>query len=165
MPSSAGDARAVVYLDVDGAVSALSGTHGFGDGTPLDLYGDVLTVSAGLGTRLRALDAELRWLTTWGVDADRIGAAMGLPPLLVAEEPPMDASAGGPWKFVAVRAQVERERRPFVWVDDEAIPDDADGWLASLDVPGLLVRPDPDLGLSPADLYAVDAFLASLTLP
>lgn len=62
------DALPVVYLDVDGALSALSGVHGFGDGPPLDRYGDVLTVSDRLGTRLRALDAELRWLTTWGAD-------------------------------------------------------------------------------------------------
>lgn len=163
MPSPA--ARTVVYLDVDGAVSALSGAHGFGDGRRLDLYGDVLTVSARLGTRLRALDAELRWLTTWGVDADEIGAAIGLPPLTVAAEPPFHASAAGPWKLATVRAQVGDERRPFVWIDDEAIPAEAEEWLASVDVPGLLVRPDPDGGLTPADLDAVDAFLASLTAP
>ena len=79
-----------------------------------------------------------------------------------AAEPPMDATAGGPWKFAAVRAQVGHERRPFVWVDDEAIPDAADEWLRSIDVPGLLVRPDPDLGLTPADLDAVEAFVAAL---
>ena len=106
--------RPVVYLDVDGAVSALSPTHGFGDGLPFDLFGDELILSERLGARLGALDAELRWLTTWGGDANLIAAAMDLPDLPVAGLPPMDATAGGPWKFEVVQSQVALERRPFV---------------------------------------------------
>lgn len=151
--------RPVVYLDVDGAVSALSPTHGFGDGLPFELFGDELILSERLGARLGALDAELRWLTTWGADANLIAAAMGLPDLPVAGLPPMDATAGGPWKFEVVQAQVDLERRPFAWIDDEAIPLEAEAWAASIGVPCLLIEPDPDRGLTPAGLDAVEAFV------
>ena len=152
--------RPVVYLDVDGAVSALSPTHGFGDGLPFELFGDELILSDRLGARLGALDADLRWLTTWGADANLIGAAMKLPDLPVAGLPPLDATAGGPWKFDVVRAQVEVERRPFAWIDDEAIPAITAAWAESMGVPCLLVEPDPERGLTPAELDAVEAFLA-----
>lgn len=151
--------RPVVYLDVDGAVSALSPTHGFGDGLPFELFGDELILSERLGARLGALDADLRWLTTWGADANLIGAAMDLTDLPVAGLPPMDATAGGPWKFDVVRGQVTLERRPFVWIDDEAIPPDASDWAHSIGVPCLLIEPDPDRGLTPADIDAVEAFI------
>lgn len=151
--------NAVVYLDVDGVVSALSPTHGFGDGMPFELFGDELILSSRLGDRLRALDAGLRWLTTWGPDANLIAAAMDLPDLPVAGLPPMDATAGGPWKFDVVRAQVEIERRPFVWIDDEAIPDGTAAWAESMDVPYLLVEPDPERGLTPTEVDAVEAFI------
>ena len=151
--------RPVVYLDVDGVVSALAPTHGFGDGAPFELFGDELTLSERLGDRLRCLDAELRWLTTWGAEANPIGAAMDLPDLPVAGLAPMDATAGGPWKFEVVRAQVELERRPFVWIEDEAIPPEAEPWAAEIGVPCLLTEPDPDRGLTPAELDAVEAFV------
>ena len=151
--------RPVLYLDVDGAVSALSPAHGFGDGLAFDLFGDELVLSERLGAHLGALDADLRWLTTWGADANLIAAAMDLPDLPVAGLPPMDAAAGGPWKFEVVRGQVDLERRPFVWIDDEAIPLETEAWAASIGVPCLLIEPDPDRGLTPADLDAVEAFI------
>jgi hypothetical protein len=150
----------VIYLDVDGAISALSSTHGFGDGRTFRLDGFRLTLSQRLGIRLRSLDAEIRWLTTWAEQANEVGARMGLPTLPLAAPPPAGATSSGPWKLDIVRKQVEEERRPFVWIDDDAIGRQAEAWASSCGVPSLLLRPKPHRGLTPADLDAIEHFIA-----
>lgn len=57
-------------------------------------------------------------------------------------------------KFLAVRRSVERDPRPFVWIDDD-IDFFLDGavtpceWAAGLSMPHLLIAPDCDSGLLP----------------
>jgi len=152
--------RVVVYLDVDGVISALSSKHAFRDARQYTVDGFQLTLSRALGTRLRGLDAELRWLTTWAEEANRVGALIGLPALDVAAHPPPGATASGPWKWEALRQVVELEGRPFVWVDDDAIGPDADAWAAQSPGQALLIRPRGNRGLSPAELDEIEEFIA-----
>ena len=84
-----------MYLDVDG-VSALSSRHAVHDARRYIVDGLQLTLSRTLGTRLKQLDAELRWLTTWAEEANHVGALIGLPALAVAAAPPPGATASGP---------------------------------------------------------------------
>lgn len=154
--------RVVVYLDVDGVLNALSTTHAFGDGVAHRVEGFELLLSPRQGRRLATLDAEVRWLTTWGRDAARVGALIGLGTLAVAAEPPDAVTSSGPWKLDCVRQQVSAEGRPFVWIDDNAIGRTARRWAETVGVPHLLVTPDPLIGLRPEELDAVERFVADV---
>jgi hypothetical protein len=157
-----GDARrdrVVLFLDIDGALSALSARHGFKDGRRRMVDGYQLNVSRQLGERIRRLDVEVRWLTTWGEQANEVGKLIGLPPYAVAALPPSGASSAGSWKLDAVRSHIAREPRPFIWVDDEAIDEHAEAWAADCGTRSLLVRPKPNRGLEPADLDQMERFI------
>ena len=112
--------RPVVYLDVDGVLNAIGGHHAFGDSTGAVVEGFTLTLSPALGGRLNRWNAEIRWLTTWGHRANAVGRLIGLPHRAVAAVPPAGADAAGTWKLDAVRHEIERTPRPFVWIDDTA---------------------------------------------
>jgi hypothetical protein len=65
---------------------------------------------------------------------------------------------------MAVRRSVERDPRPFVWLDDDIdfFQDEAvtpREWAASLSTPSLLIAPDSDAGLQPHQLDAVEEFV------
>lgn len=150
--------RAYLFLDVDGVVSALSSRHGFGDGRRHRVDGFDLTLSKSLGLRLRALDVDVLWLTTWGEQANDIGRLIGLPEYPIAGSPPNGATSSGPWKLDLVRERVQGERRPFVWADDDAIGPEAEVWAGGIDVPNLLIKPRSNRGLTPADVDAVEVF-------
>jgi len=110
------------------------------------------------------LDVELRWATSWAHSADRcVGRHLGFPPLPVACTPNgAFSSCEGP----ALRAQVEAERRPFVWVDDRAITPEWTAWAGSAAADGaanLLVRPDSASGLTPDDVERIARWLAQTT--
>src|SRR5664280_1665983 len=62
---------------------------------------------------------------------------------------------------LATGRQVAAERRPFVWVDDEAIAEDDFAWAERLAVPSLFVRPDPTEGLTPEQLTTIEEFVTS----
>lgn len=161
--AGAGD-RVIVFLDVDGVVSALSSRLGFGDGRRTTIDGYDLTLSRRLGARLRQLDADVRWLTTWGQQANSVGARIGLSALPMAGSPPSGATSSGPWKLDIVRAVIGRERRAFVWVDDDAIGRDAEVWLENCPVRGIFLRPKANRGLTPPDLEAIEAFIAEVAV-
>lgn len=152
----------MLYLDVDGVLNALSNVHAFDDAEPHAIAGYQLLLSAEQGRRLAALDADIRWLTTWGRDAYLVGERIGLPSLPVAADPPDAVTSSGPWKYEAVRRQVEDERRPFVWIDDNAISRPARAWAERLDLAHLLIAPDPLRGVGPDDLGRVEGFIAAL---
>lgn len=152
----------MVYLDVDGVLSALSSRHAFRDGRRYVVDGFQLTLSRALGTRLKALDADLRWLTTWAEEANQVGALIGLPALAVAAIPPPGATASGPWKWEALRQVVEKEDRPFVWVDDDAINVEAETWAAQFPRQALLIKPRGNRGLSPDELDVIEQFIARI---
>jgi len=99
---------------------------------------------------------EVRWLTTWGHDANAgLRDLLGLPVFPVAGEP-QRASAW--WKLpCALRAAAEC--RPMIWTDDDlGYSATAQRWAAELGI--LAIAPDPSAGLTPADFECIRAFCA-----
>jgi hypothetical protein len=172
--------RPHLFLDVDGVLNAFelglsSGTEMFDDfdvhevefefeaGYPRTF---IVCLSPTMGARIAQLAVDIHWVTTWEHRADSAiaplcGLPRGLPvlsPLDEAEEWDLD------WKFLAVRRSVERDPRPFVWIDDDIDyfqdgPVTAREWAASLSLPSLLIAPGGETGLLPQQLDAVEDFV------
>ena len=126
----------------------------------------IVCLSPTMGGRLAQLAADIHWATTWEHRADSAiaplcGLPRGLPvlsPLDEVQEWDLD------WKFLAVRRMVERDPRPFVWIDDDIdyFRDDrvtAREWAESISLPNLLIAPDAETGLLPRQLQAVEDFV------
>ncbi len=184
----------VVLLDVDGVLNALGPAD---DGWPDWQRGSATAMgrswpirwSPSVVTAVLAwrASADVRWLTTWGSDANQgLHALLGLPPLPVAGTPDgpgepdprapadedgptsladvtpaaPDALTGRWWKFDVVRELLRREPgRRLVWLDDDlAVDEEVRSWTrAHSDC--LLIAPDPRQGLLPAHLAAVERFV------
>ncbi len=165
------DGRAVWLLDVDGVLNAYRPGWGHPprSGFARAMGGSFrITWSAAMVARLRTIAdsglVEVRWATTWVSWIGEIEALLDLPPW----PPAFERAAGSPslpaplLKLAAALDVVEREERPLVWTDDDAIPESG-GALSRLQrgrSPALLIRPDPAEGLQPRDLDAVEAFLS-----
>lgn len=104
---------------------------------------------------------EVRWCTTWSDEANTIFApAFGFPQLLVGAKPPKDTGRFDDynWKSNAARGVLNSGRR-LVWTDDDAIPSWFDEEVASYSQGHLLVRPNPEVGLTLANCEAIEKFL------
>jgi hypothetical protein len=170
-----------LFLDVDGVLNAFDflpgrdfpGFHDFDvhqvafeeDGHGARIF--LVCLSATMGARIAGLAADISWATTWEGRADsHIAPLCGLPrglPVLNKPRNPVDPWGG--WKFHEVRRAVERDPRPFVWVDDDIESfrfeaKTARHWAASLSIPNLLIAPNPSTGLLPEQLNLIEAFLA-----
>jgi hypothetical protein len=181
----------LLLLDVDGVLNAVAwgsdrGTWGdwrrgtaVADGRSWPIQWSPSVVDAVLRWQAQA---DVRWLTTWGHDANRgLRELLGLPELPVAgtyDEPAgdpdpglagthaavtpaaRDALTGRWWKFDVVRRLLrETPGRPLVWIDDDlAGQQDLRRWVQEATA-ALLVAPPPRVGLRPQDLAEVDAFL------
>jgi hypothetical protein len=139
-------------------------------------------------TRLhRTGTVEVRWLTTWGDDANGdLRTLLDLPELKVAGRrqhtgvrgwqrfggaatthaevagaAARDELTGRWWKFDVVRAVLAAEPdRPLVWTDDDlASFAGARTWLHD-HADALLVAPDPEVGLTSRQLRAIEEFCA-----
>lgn len=104
-----------------------------------------------------ALGHDIRWATTWQNDANTfVAPAFGLPQF------PVGARALGLsdyyYKERAALLAID-EGRPLVWTDDDAMRLIVKEEIRNSGVPHLLIEPDPTVGLTPADLDAIDAFL------
>jgi hypothetical protein len=116
--------------------------------------------------RIRALHvegrAEVRWCTTWCLDADELEHLWGLPELerALTADPMPRGSACWPLKLAAARAVLDDGRR-LIWTDDDALPKpgpERDELTAN--GLALLIAPRPHRGLTPADLDRIEAFAA-----
>lgn len=163
-------ARPLILLDVDGPLNPFAGTEearvGFVEHRirlsrwnkrkVLRLWLNPTHGPELLGLAERT-GAQLAWATTWGHRANTvIGPVIGLPVLRVVE---LDDS-GGRWKFPAVERFAAG--RPLVWLDDDfdLYPVERDAFLARrVGVATDLRRIDPRVGLTAADLAAVEAWL------
>ncbi|MGQ0842570.1 MAG: HAD domain-containing protein [Sporichthyaceae bacterium] len=177
-------------LDVDGVLNAVTGTpdrqvwddwqsgSAVADGVPWPIW-----FSPTVQRTVRRLHeeglAEVRWLTTWGDNANgELRQLLDLPALRVvgahlAAPAPVDTfetshgeavaartAAGEWWKLQALRELWEREgERPLVWTDDDLARFPAAGAWAERHVPArLLLAPRRNLGLTPRLLAEVERF-------
>lgn len=105
---------------------------------------------------------ELRWCTTWCLDADVLEELWDLPRLersLTADPMPRGADCW-PLKLAAAQGVLADGRR-LIWTDDDALPKPGPvrdellaGGLA------LLLAPKPHRGLRPEDLDRIESFAA-----
>ncbi|MFH9348702.1 HAD domain-containing protein [Kitasatospora sp. NPDC017646] len=165
-----GSGLPLLFLDVDGPLIPFGApppggypTHpgpGAGpSGNPL-----VARVDPALGRRLLGLPCALVWATTWLADAnDCLAPRLGLPQLPHVDWPVADEVEGGSQLHWKTRTLVDwAAGRPFAWVDDEITP--ADRHWIDAHSPGraLLHRVDPRVGLTEADLTALDTWLRTV---
>jgi hypothetical protein len=123
---------------------------------------------------------EVRWLTTWGAQANgELRELMGLPELAVAGEPPhlaedhgadshgeavaiekADDGKVGWWKLEAVqRILADEPERPVIWTDDDLGGErDAVTWVERNVAQRLLLSPRPNTGLTPRQLRAIRSY-------
>lgn len=181
--------RPLVLLDVDGVLNALrdgdawpdwESGHAVAEGHSFLIRWSPTVVSR---VRRWTEPADVRWLTTWGHDANAsLRHLVDLPELPVAgtyddhddRVPPgadshAEAAPAAPdpltgqwWKFDVVRRLVRAEPgRPLVWLDDDlAVARPMATWVRENVAASLLVAPDPASGLTREQLDAVEAFLA-----
>jgi hypothetical protein len=105
--------------------------------------------------------AEVRWLTTWGHEANaQLAESFGFPHFQVVGVPPTWGETQGWWKFPLAVAATALARR-VVWADDD-LPrsPEALAWAQST-FTVLPLTPEPFLGLTPADLEKAIGFLMS----
>ncbi|WP_412079152.1 HAD domain-containing protein [Streptomyces xanthophaeus] len=149
--------RPLLFLDVDGPLIP------FGAGPYAPGYGPnplLARIDPALGPRLRALDCELVWATTWMEDANEcIAPRLGLPelPLVHWPEPSaQDGRSGVHWKTPALVAYAAG--RPFIWVDDEITEADR-AWVAAHHTGrALLQAVDAAVGITEADFAALEGW-------
>jgi hypothetical protein len=164
----------ILLLDVDGVLNAarFDLPDGWSRGT---FNGFVLSWDPTVTARLRELHesgrVEIRWLTTWAGNADRLLAEpMGLPRGLktYAQEGAAPIGFGGVlrgqpgwWKLATARevAAAEPDRR-IIWIDDDLAEQAADTgeWLAA-HPHVLVVAPDLFAGLTQEQLDEIEAWL------
>ena len=169
-----------LFLDVDGVLNAFelnvgNGVDGFDDFGVHEVEFEFepgrprlfrVRLSPTMGARIAQLAVNIHWATTWEHRADSAiaplcGLPRGLPVLSPLDE---DEEWHRDWKFVAVRRSVQRDPRPFVWIDDDVdlfldkglTPRE---WAASLATPNLLIAPDSANGVVPRELDAVEDFV------
>ena len=152
--------QVVVFLDVDGVLSpVVPRSDAWDDWQRVEDIPFHLVLSREMAGRIAQLDAEIVWLTTWEHDANAVVAEfLDWEPHAVLER---TRDGAGWWKLEAVRERIEKEQRPFVWVDDELEhrKRDVEPWLRSLEVPVLPLSPRAEVGLTEAELTQIEAFI------
>jgi hypothetical protein len=181
----------VWLLDIDGVVNAIS-VDPHPAVWPADRWVRAKATCAGVEWPLLAagpvLDfvrrahlaglAEIRWHTTWQHEAADVSRALDLPEFPVQPAPEFRSihAVGGAapvgatwWKLPAAQRVVADEGRALVWTDDDA-EIQLDGWTGEEQAlrrtrSVLIVAPRTQVGLTPDDLLAIDAFLHASAEP
>lgn len=173
--------RVILLLDVDGVLNSLR------DGAPWPdmtcgrvqtslgasdvesgiVFNPKIRTSKHIGKALLSLDVEIRWLTTWGNDANKkISKRAGLPSKLpVSAVPDLNSVGFMNWKIAAAVKTME-EGRPVVWVDDDLTDDIADQFqtamMQRIDIGSGAIkihRTNCDAGLTPEDIEDIREFV------
>jgi hypothetical protein len=174
----------VWLLDIDGVLNAVSAEPP--DVWPADCWVRAEATCTGVDWPLlvarpvldfvwrvhRTARAEIRWHTTWQHEAAGVAHALRLPEFAVQPSPEFDARrdqrVGGAapvgatwWKLGAAERLVD-DGRTLVWTDDDADVQlgrrAREHRLRGMST-ALIVAPRTEIGLTPADLGAIDAFL------
>ena len=150
--------RPILFLDVDG-VLAVYGLKAEGEPLLVDRANVdfPVTVAYGLAPRVQRLSEafEVVWSTAWfGAAHGAFRRHLGLP----SESWPYL-----PWNQHKLTEIVKRAgERSWAWVDDDAHYELRDlGWEAGRHFDGLIVQPDPSIGLTDAHVDELLAFAAS----
>ena len=111
---------------------------------------------------LNELDVDWVWATTWREDARGVGSLMGLTPRNERVLHPISGQTTFPsieWKWAAILQEQELDPSPFIAVDDEW--DDVTVFMreALESLGGLLISPDPNLGITPADVQKMRKYI------
>ena len=165
---STGPAPPIWLLDVDGVLNAVTlradrsvwprwrtGTaRADGRSYPITFAPDLM---AGIRELHDRGSVDIRWLTTWGHDANReLRRLLDLPEFPVVGVP----SHADVWWKLPLAQQVAREQRPLIWTDDDlARSASALEWLDRLAQPALAIGPRPDVGLRPEHLDGIARFI------
>jgi len=130
-----------VFLDVDGVLNALRTPREPHDHRMLRVAGGEFPIHVrhAVSAWLRTLGerADVRWATTWEDHAnDVLAAAFDLPTFPVGCRDPERSTIDrrpSPWKLRGVLEVLGAEPRPFVWIDDDAIPRSVDDHFGDLE--------------------------------
>lgn len=156
-------------MDVDGVLNSFGPPAGYvpdpkfrtfmsGNGYSITYDTTILKRLADLHTQERV---EIRWLTTWGEEADaHLAEEFGLPRGLKVEATMPFREKDGWWKLVAAMAAYERGDR-IVWTDDDIIYEfDAQRWLTGADPKQIVwFAPDTHIGITHEFIDRVEAWL------
>lgn len=138
----------------------------FDDGTPFTEFHTPRKYRMRWNSRLidalNTLDVEYVWATTWRTSAPGIGELMGLihgPQRVLHPLSGMTTFPSIEWKYDAILLEQERSPSRFIAVDDEwqDVPAYADA-LESLG--GLVISPDFNFGITPADIEKMREYIA-----
>jgi Swiss Army Knife RNA repair-like protein len=155
--------KPLLFVDIDGVLSIFGfESDSRPSGTWLNVDGIVHLISAMASEHLHRLATrfDLVWCSGWEEKAnEHLVGALGLP----AELPFLTFTAyqgGTHWKLGAIDAYARD--RPLAWVDD-AHDDACRAWAAARRAPTLLVATDPPVGLTAADVDALERWAAAIT--
>jgi hypothetical protein len=149
----------VALVDIDGVISIFGfDPRARPDGQFVVVEGIIHFLSAPAGGHLRRLSAgyELAWCSGWEEKAnEHLPAVLGLPGPLPHLTFDCRPGSGAHWKLSAIDTFAGPDR-PLAWIDD-AHGEATRAWAARRRGPTRLVRTDPSVGLTAAD---VDELLA-----
>ncbi|MDG4768207.1 hypothetical protein O7632_29570 [Solwaraspora sp. WMMD406] len=160
--------RAVWLLDVDGVVNVTRPGWGAAPRNGTAHVGAVeyrLRWAPALIDRIRSMHragaVEIRWCSTWCVEADQVERLFGLPRLGRSWTHEMSTSTAAVAKLAAAR-EVVAQGQPLIWTDDAETPTSGPVH-EELTASGraLLIAPLPNRGLQPEHLDQIEAFAAS----
>ena len=171
--------RPRLFLDIDGVVNAprpgwpetttFTVSDHRGAGYVINYSITVAPAMVAEIDRLRAdHDLELVILSTWlenpamVADLTRALGALRGGRLLTAPRPKLSGWRPPTWKRDAVLGDLDRKPGPFIWADDEEVAAHGPIVKAALQLPSLMIAPDPARGLTRAHLAAVRTFLEGL---
>lgn len=170
-------APTIVAVDIDGVVNALpigdDDLSHFERWERRQVMGYPLTVAGELVDWLTTLEdrgGEFHWASTWTPNRDLLRSNFGLPaaaPVAADPEAPIPpAEPGVSWKGAQIAHLVAEQRRPLVWMDDDAITDATvavfQDLAERLELPALLVTTRLRTGLTPTQMRRIDDFLTAV---